>query len=524
MHKLKHLMAAICGLSLTVATSLAASADDSFYNQGTRLLMGGQPREALPYFNASIGKGTKFIASYINRGVCYSRLGYYQKAVEDYNAALKIDANDHTALMNRAQIYGLTRKYDLAVKDLDKVADQEYKTKNKNLAKTYFTRALMYHQGQKFPECSDDCRRVLAMTTAPVSMRRNADSLMKWCAVEIVVTQLAKIDVLIRNNDLAKADLEMEKVAKNKPESVLPKKNLAVFYALQAKIAYTRKQLDKAERACAEAIKLDGNNAKAHAVLGQICLERREFDSAGDHLSRAISGKERTIENYCARATVRLIQQRPDQALRDLNEALVLDPKDKRVLLLRGIASISDKSFNQLIAAGQEAIEKDGAQTDKGATGALLSYDAMLQAEKVEDADKMIDGCLLKTEKDKWSNNLYLFLKKKLDADALIKSAQNDNQRVDAHACVGLTALRSGDKVTAQKELDWCNENADANRFSWLLLSCELYDPHKVDDTVARATESSTPVSEKAGEAESDSDTPSLPPELSKSALQAELK
>ncbi len=516
MRKSNFLMAVVCSISL-IGIGSVALANDSFYNQGTALLMQGKCKEALSYFNASIGKGTKFIAAYINRGVCWAHLGYYQKAMDDFNSALKLDPADHTALVNRAGVYAKIGKFDDGIKDLDKVADQEYKAKSVHLAKTYFTRALLYHQSQKFEQCANDCKRVIAISSANESMRKSADALIKWCSVEEVVKDLVKVSGYLRAKDYVKADQELERIAKNKPESVLPSKNLSMFYALQAHVALTRKDFEKASKCAEQAIKLDSSNGKAYGVLGQVCLIQRKFDEAGENLSRAIRLKERTMEAYCGRAVVRLINKRPDQALADLNDALVINPKDKNVLLLRGIASLSKSSFNQLIAAGQEAMEADGVGTDKGASGALLSYDALLLAEKKDDATNLLETCLQKSPKDKWSTQMFMFMKKQIDGEAFLKASQSGNQKTDAHACIGLMAMRSGDKDTARKEFEWCKANSDAAQTSWLLLSSELYE-------IPQATETAAAVGDKetADETEVPAETAVAPlPEIPKPTLEA---
>jgi tetratricopeptide (TPR) repeat protein len=64
-------------------------------------------------------------ASYNNRGYTYARMGCFDKAVADYNAALKIDPKDMVPLWNRIAVRVQLRKYDRAINDLSIVLRRE---------------------------------------------------------------------------------------------------------------------------------------------------------------------------------------------------------------------------------------------------------------------------------------------------------------------------------------------------------------------------------------------------------------
>ena len=72
------------------------------------------PAYALPYASPyALG-----YSPFNNRGVAYKKQGDYDRALQDFNAALFIDSNYGEAIANRAEIYQAKRDYPSALKDL----------------------------------------------------------------------------------------------------------------------------------------------------------------------------------------------------------------------------------------------------------------------------------------------------------------------------------------------------------------------------------------------------------------------
>ena len=63
-----------------------------------------------------------YAKAYNNRGIVYAITGDYQKAMEDFNAAISINNMDSTAFYNRGQVYKRLGKLKEADKDFQTVA------------------------------------------------------------------------------------------------------------------------------------------------------------------------------------------------------------------------------------------------------------------------------------------------------------------------------------------------------------------------------------------------------------------
>ena len=64
---------------------------DALRGQARTLLQLGRNEEALQKFNLVINRDPGFAASYANRGILHDRMGEYEKAIADYEAALRLD-------------------------------------------------------------------------------------------------------------------------------------------------------------------------------------------------------------------------------------------------------------------------------------------------------------------------------------------------------------------------------------------------------------------------------------------------
>jgi tetratricopeptide (TPR) repeat protein len=93
--------------------------DDARY--GVEASKKGKLQDALGYFKRAIQakglKGYQLSAVYVNRGLTYYRLAKYQKAIADFNTAIKILPKNAYAYNNRGLTYEKLGKPALAIRD-----------------------------------------------------------------------------------------------------------------------------------------------------------------------------------------------------------------------------------------------------------------------------------------------------------------------------------------------------------------------------------------------------------------------
>jgi tetratricopeptide (TPR) repeat protein len=82
----------------------------------------------------------KLATAFDNRGVAYRRKGEYDRALQDYEQAIRLNANNATAYNNRGIIHRIKGEYARAIADYD----EAIWLKNGDFPAAYYNRALAY--------------------------------------------------------------------------------------------------------------------------------------------------------------------------------------------------------------------------------------------------------------------------------------------------------------------------------------------------------------------------------------------
>lgn len=73
------------------ALAIDANHIDAMRGRARTLMQLGQSPQALNAFNTAISLAPEFGATYANRGILHDRMGRYEKAIADYDHALRLD-------------------------------------------------------------------------------------------------------------------------------------------------------------------------------------------------------------------------------------------------------------------------------------------------------------------------------------------------------------------------------------------------------------------------------------------------
>lgn len=134
----KYVCVSLC-LIVTLACGQRVWADAAVdaYNEGMRLLQGGQHKNAIPEFDKALRLNPRYIEAYNARGITHNEMAQYERAIKDYDAALALNPKFAEAYFNRANAYNDLGQSDRALKDYDEALrlDQNY-------IGAYYNRAL----------------------------------------------------------------------------------------------------------------------------------------------------------------------------------------------------------------------------------------------------------------------------------------------------------------------------------------------------------------------------------------------
>ncbi|RJR23720.1 MAG: DUF898 family protein [Desulfobacteraceae bacterium] len=90
---------------------------DGFYSRGWVHQMKGDLDKALSDYNQALRLNPVFVDAFFNRGVIYVQTGKYELAVEDFSSALKHEKGSADAFSNRGSVYFQQGKFELAIQD-----------------------------------------------------------------------------------------------------------------------------------------------------------------------------------------------------------------------------------------------------------------------------------------------------------------------------------------------------------------------------------------------------------------------
>ena len=116
-------LAAGCGLGVS-------SYDDAIMD-GASHLNTGKPEKALEDFNRAIKIKPDVAAGYLGRANTLNVLGRYEEAIEDYNTALEITPDLANAYINRGSAYSHLGETKKAITDYEKGLELDPKVDNK---------------------------------------------------------------------------------------------------------------------------------------------------------------------------------------------------------------------------------------------------------------------------------------------------------------------------------------------------------------------------------------------------------
>jgi regulator of sirC expression with transglutaminase-like and TPR domain len=109
------------------------------------------PQQALRYLNNAIKADPKSAVAYNNRGLAYTNLGNFPKAMADFEKALQLAPDYAKAYNNRGIVYYSMKSYQEAINDFTKTIQLD-----PNYARAYYNRGLAYYQMQQQEQACRD--------------------------------------------------------------------------------------------------------------------------------------------------------------------------------------------------------------------------------------------------------------------------------------------------------------------------------------------------------------------------------
>jgi tetratricopeptide (TPR) repeat protein len=218
----------------------------------------------------------------------------YQKAIEAYTEALKLNPRHAKAYFNRALAQFNLKNYDKAIEDATQAINI-----NPQYAEAYHNRGTAYASQARYTEALADIDQAIKL---------NPQLAEAYFSRGVINQALGKIDVAITEYTRA--------------ITLDPK--LFKAYFNRGAAYYKNKDYDKALHDFDQAILLNPEEAAAYWARGSVYADKKEYDKAIADLSKAISLAPTDTKFYFKRAEVYCAQGRKELATADENKIIAL--------------------------------------------------------------------------------------------------------------------------------------------------------------------------------------------------------
>jgi tetratricopeptide (TPR) repeat protein len=366
-----------CG-ETTSATPTSGRSSAEMISQGEKALAGGDFNEALSHFDDAVAKDPDSAQARERRAQAYLRLEKFEKAVDDCNAALKLNGKLTDAYMTRARAERNLNELTKALEDFSKAIDQSPERVDALTA-----RGTLYQQmGESDPD-GEHARKRLddAAKDFDKALKingRDAANLVR--RAEIV---LALGDHQAAIDDCSKA-LEID-----------PK--FAAAHVVRARASIAKDDFDKAVEDCDAAIALDAKRPEAYVLRAKARVEKSseahtleviaslgkaadDCQTAADLAAKVKGDKDklRRVRKWIAvvhelRGKLYEAAKAEKKAYDEYTAAVAIDPELAGALVGRGLVRAKSEDFAGALADCNAAIEIDNSRPE-GYYGRGLVY------------------------------------------------------------------------------------------------------------------------------------------------------
>ncbi|BAZ08591.1 TPR domain protein [Calothrix sp. NIES-4071] len=268
-------------------------------------------------------------AVYFFRGTAYVYKKDYNRAIVDYNQALKLDPNYDYAYYNRGLAYYNKKDYDRAIADYNQALKLD-----PNYANAYYNRGLAYDYKKDYDRAIADYNQALKLDP------KNANA------------YIGRGLAYYNKKDYDRAIADYNQALKLDP-------NLALAYYNRGLAYYDKKDYDRAIVDYNQALKLDPNYANAYYNRGLAYDNKKDYDRAIVDYNQALKLDPNDVNAYIGRGLAYYNKKDYDRAIADYNQALKIDPKNANAYYNRGLAYYDKKDYDRAIADYNQALKLD---------------------------------------------------------------------------------------------------------------------------------------------------------------------
>ena len=329
-----------CSAALSLNPKLA----EAYNNRGDALRQRGDYDRALANLNKALALNPNCAKAYLTRGLLWSQLGDKKKAVANYNRVLAIAPDDWRAINDLGvSLWIQAEKQDMKAAVADAASDlaTARSCREKSVALKHEARVRWNHGITVCPTAID----IHSNLGYAYSDANDLDSAEHHLTVAVVL----KPDAPRPRNNLGRVLLRRSQQLEAEARAAEFKGKIDPAEAAKAKklMDEAKTKRDAAIEQFEKAVELDPKLLEARLNLGGVHLSRNALDKAEDQYREILKLQSEKVKDWDANANfshawfglarVAVARKNRDEAARDLQQAIKLNPGDVSALQLLAV-------------------------------------------------------------------------------------------------------------------------------------------------------------------------------------------
>jgi len=424
--------------------NLEANQGDLFAanNLGISLTRDGKPREAIVVLKKVLNIAPGFPAARINLGVAYSNAGETDLAIDTFRKVIALVPSFHGPYMNLA--------YELRVAKRHEEAAETYKAAIRlapDFALAHNSAGLNYLDMREYEKAAAAFRLFAKMVPSDVR---------GWGNLGLALVAMGRD---------SEAELVYQKALLIEPKNTRVLNEMGLLSQKQGKP-------DDAIRYYVMACESDPREREPLWNLNRVALQYGRIDRLIEELGKIIDRGEMLDDTRFFRAQAYNLAGRYDDAIRDCEYGLDLGTPDWQTGFhnMRGISHMLKGDGSEAETDFRRSVELDGASRYP----ALWIWITRMRSGNGKAALATVKLAHDQADPESFEFHLLQYYMSELDADSLLKAAQNDDQRCEAYYYIG-------EKNTVEGKLGdatlWFQKSIDTRRadnYEYVLAQCRL--------------------------------------------------
>ncbi len=454
-----------------------------WFTQGNHLMNQGDFDGAIKAFTRAIELNPRLAAAYCNRGLSRSNKGDFDGAIADATKSIELNPRDPFPFINRANAR-ILKGVDPEASIADASRALELRP---GIPAALLNLGMARRQKGDYDGAIAEFDKALELLpTFELAYVQRGYTWMqtkKWDKAEADFTSAVELD---HGDSGIYQNRGLSRIKQGKRQGAIRDFTIAIQFEPDNATAYFNRgqalfesgNLADADADLEDALRLAPAFVRAHVLRVKILQRRDDRDAALAAAEHLVVLQPKSVEALNCRAFIHAWLGEEEKAMADYAAALKLAPKFVTIHLLRGWIYLSADRADKAAEDADAGLKSAGWKNTQAPYLAILAHCAR-RRQRADEADRLAAEAMDKAARKGWPQPVLRYLHGDMSAEQLLSAANDNDQRTEAHAYIGVVLWLSGAAEKAREHLVWVRDNGDCDFVEYDLAVLLLSRPEK---------------------------------------------